>query len=240
MTRSPRSSPARTSSSSPGAFDGLGGAVYDFYIERPALARIEGVLVWGLDSRRMYGWMAKLRDAPAGAAVLDVPCGGGVAFRYVRPGWRGRYVAADIAPGMLRRARREAERRELTVELVAADMQKLPFADRSFDVCASFSGLHHLPEPERAVEELVRCLKPGGRLIGCTFVTGTGGRGERSVRLSKRAGVMGNVFTAAELEDWLTDLEDVTVDLTGPLALFEAARAPAPTRPRGRSARPRS
>ena len=226
MTRSPRSSPARTSSSSPGAFDGLGGAVYDFYIERPALARIEGVLVWGLDSRRMYAWMAKVHDAPAGAAVLDVPCGGGVAFRYVRPGWRGRYVAADIAPGMLRRARREAERRGIAdrVELVEADMLDLPFEDASFEVCASFSGLHHVPEPERAVRELVRCLKPGGRLVGCTFVGGTGGRGERSVRISKRLGVMGSVFTAAALEQWLADLDDARVELTGALALFEALK----------------
>src|SRR5439155_3897324 len=220
MIRSPRSSPARTSSSSPGAFDGLAGALYDFYIERPALARIEGAVVWGLDSRRMYGWMAKLAEAPAGAVVLDVPCGGGVAFRYVRPGWRGRYVAADIAPGMLRRARREAERRGIAdrVELVEADMLALPFDDASFDVCASFSGLHHLAEPERGVRELVRCLKPGGRLIGCTFVGGTGGRGELAVRITKRAGVMGSVFTSAQLEHWLSALDDVTVELTGALA----------------------
>jgi SAM-dependent methyltransferase len=240
MTRSPRSSPARTSSSSPGGFDGLGGALYDFYIERPALARIEGVLVWGLDSRRMYAQMARLSEAPERGAVLDIPCGGGVAFRYVRPGRSGRYVAADIAPGMLERARREAGRRGVDVELVEADMQDLPFDDASFDVCASFSGLHHLPEPERAVGELVRCLRPGGRLVGCTFVTGTGGRGERSVRISKRIGVMGEVFTAAELERWLDDLDEVVVELTGPLALFEAVRPPAPARPRARGARPPS
>ena len=242
MTRFPRSSPARTSSSSREAFDGLAGALYDFYIERPALARIEGLLVWGLDSRRMYAWMAKLHAAPGAAAVLDVPCGGGVAFRYVRPGWRGRYVAADIAPGMLRRAQREAERRGIAdrVELVEADMLDLPFHNESFDVCASFSGLHMVPEPERAVRELVRCLKPGGRLIGCTLVAGTGGRGERVVRISKRAGALGSAFTAAELERWLKDLDDVTVELTGPLALFEAVRPPAPARPRGRGAPPRS
>jgi SAM-dependent methyltransferase len=239
MTRSPRSSPARTSSSS-ADFDGLAGALYDFYIERPALARIEGVLVWGLDSRRMYAQMAKLADAPDGAAVLDIPCGGGVAFRYVRPGRSGRYVAADISQGMLERASREAGRRGVDVELVEADMQELPFEDASFDVCASFSGLHHLAEPERALGELVRCLRPGGRLVGCTFVTGTGGRGERSVRVTKRIGVMGEVFTAAELEEWLNGLEDVSVELTGPLALFEAVRPPAPARPRARAARPPS
>lgn len=222
------------------AFDGLGGALYDFYIERPALARIEGLVVWGLDSRRMYAQMAKVSKAPTAGAVLDVPCGGGVAFRHVRPSFGGRYVAVDIAPGMLERARREADRRGVAVELVQADMQELPFEDSSFDVCASFSGLHHLPEPERAIGELVRCLKPGGRLVGCTFVTGTGGRGERSVRVSRLIGVMGNVFSAAELEEWLADLEDVTVELTGPLALFEAVRPPAPARPRARGARPPS
>ena len=44
-----------------------------------------------------------------GSAVLDIPCGGGLAMRGVRNGQRLRYVAADISPDMLDRARRHEE-----------------------------------------------------------------------------------------------------------------------------------
>ena len=103
--------------------------------------------------------------------ILDVPCGGGVAFRGLRPGQRVRYVAADLSPVMLGRARAEAKRRDLhQIEFTEADVEALPFKDASFDLCVSCTGLHCFPDPAAAVSEIARVLRPGGVLRGTTLV----------------------------------------------------------------------
>jgi SAM-dependent methyltransferase len=84
----------------------FGGAAYDFVAEREWLARPGGLVLWGTDTRLFFDSFRALRDLPDGASVLDVPCGGGVALRGLRPGQEVRYVAADISLDMLARARR--------------------------------------------------------------------------------------------------------------------------------------
>src|SRR5665811_592966 len=84
------------------------GAVYDFYIERPWLARLVLRAMWGVDPRPFYRSLSRVAELPDGATVLDVPCGGGVALRGLRPGQGVRWVAVDIEPAMLDRARRRA------------------------------------------------------------------------------------------------------------------------------------
>jgi ubiquinone/menaquinone biosynthesis C-methylase UbiE len=147
------------------------GAAYDFYIERPRLMRLVGRALWGIDASVLYASMAPIAEVGPGATIVDVPCGGGVAFRALRPGQDVRYLAGDLSPRMRARAERRARARSLErVEVVAADMTALPFADGEADLFLSFSGLHMVAEPEKAVREAARCLKPGGRLIGTTFL----------------------------------------------------------------------
>ena len=62
------------------------GAVYDYYIERPRLARLVLGLTWGVDPRPFYRSLAAVGEMPDGATILDVPCGGGVALRGLHPG----------------------------------------------------------------------------------------------------------------------------------------------------------
>src|SRR5262245_42387333 len=154
----------------------LAAVVYDYGVEREWLARPVGALLWGTDARGLYRTIRTLGVLPAGTAVLDVPCGGGLALRGLRRGQNVRYVAADISPVMLGRTRRQARRRRLVVETVEADIARLPFADNEFDMCVSFNGLHCLPDPATAVRELARCLRPRGRLIGDTIVGAVGWR----------------------------------------------------------------
>jgi SAM-dependent methyltransferase len=154
----------------PNACAGPFGSFYDFYIERPWLVRTIGRLVWGIDASVLYASMDSIARVPAGATVADVPCGGGVAFRALDPEQDVRYLAADLSPEMLGRARQRARARSLAqVELLVADMRELPFADDEIDLFLSYSGLHMVPAPAAAVAEIARCLRPGGKLIGTSF-----------------------------------------------------------------------
>lgn len=161
------------------------GAFYDFYIERPRLMQAVGRAIWGIDASVLYAAMRPIEEASVGAVIVDVPCGGGVAFRALAPEQDVRYVAADLSPKMLRRAQKRAEKRSLRqVELLEADMVELPFADAEVDLFLSFSGLHMIPDPGRAVAEISRCLKPGGKVVGTTFLSD----GSRRARAIFKAG----------------------------------------------------
>jgi ubiquinone/menaquinone biosynthesis C-methylase UbiE len=165
------------------------GSFYDFYIERPWLVRIIGRAIWGIDGSVLYESMDPIAQAPAGATIADVPCGGGVALRALRPEQDVRYLAVDLSPKMVKRAERRARARSLRqVELLVADMTELPFADEEIDLFLSYSGLHMVPDPQRAVTEIARCLKPGGRLIGTTFFSDASLRARALFRIGSYSG----------------------------------------------------
>jgi ubiquinone/menaquinone biosynthesis C-methylase UbiE len=206
-------------------FDRIGAATYDFFVERERLARVGGRLLWGSDARLLYRSLDAISEAPDGSAILDVPCGGGVAFRALRREQRVRYVAADLSPGMLRRARREAARRGLRqIELREADVEELPFEDGSFDLALCLNSLHCFTDPSASLREIARCLRPGSRLIGDAAVLGQGSRYDFVIRLYQRRGIFGPGGTAADLESWLASagLERSRLRLSGAVAHFEA------------------
>ncbi|HLR98668.1 MAG TPA: class I SAM-dependent methyltransferase, partial [Mycolicibacillus parakoreensis] len=186
-----------------------------------------GWALWGTDAGRFYAATEVLAAVPDGAAVLDVPCGGGVALRGLRPGQRVRYVGADISPDMLARARRRAAQLKVAdAQFPLADITALPFADAEFDLCVSFNGLHCLPDPAAAVREIARCLKPGARLVGASLVRGAGWRHDRTLDLFARTGVFGPGGTVAQLRGWLADagLTVDTLEQSGAVAHFSARR----------------
>ena len=200
--------------------------VYDYGVEREWLSRPVGALLWGTDTRGLYRTIRTLGVLPAGTAVLDVPCGGGVALRGLRRDQDVRYVAADISPVMLDRTRRQARRLGLRVEAVEADITRLPFPDNEFDVCVSFNGLHCLPDPALAVRDLARCLRPGGRLIGDTIVRGAGWRQDLAIAAFRRVGLFGRGGTTADVKRWLTDagLRVDRLERSGAVTRFAATR----------------
>lgn len=205
----------------PNACAGPFGAFYDFYIERPWLMQAIGRAVWGIDSSLLYASMEPIGQAPAGATIVDAPCGGGVAFRALKPEQDVRYLAVDLSPKMLRRAKRRARARSLEqVELLEADMTKLPFADGEVDLFLSYSGLHMIPNPERAVAEMARCLKPGGELIGTAFFSDAS---RRARALFKAGSYSGHPLPPSrdDLRAWLgaAGFEQVAI---GPQAGFAA------------------
>jgi SAM-dependent methyltransferase len=199
-------------------------ALYDFGVERERIARVGGRLMWGTDVRPLYASFAEFDDLPSGGAVLDVPCGGGVAFRGLPRASGLRYVAADLSPLMLRRARAEAARRRLRIGFAQVSVDRLPFPDGSFDLCATYNGLHCFPDPAGAVAEMARVLRPGGMLRGSAIVTGEGARQDALIRLIRRRGEFGTVGSAADLHDWLTGagLSGAEVTCDGAVARFRA------------------
>jgi ubiquinone/menaquinone biosynthesis C-methylase UbiE len=97
-------------------------------------------------------------------SVLDAGCGGGhTAFAFAAAGFRTR--AADLTPEMIEQGRVIARERGLDIEFDLADVEALPYPDASFDLVATRLAAHHFPNPDRAVQELMRVLRPGGTFL---------------------------------------------------------------------------
>jgi ubiquinone/menaquinone biosynthesis C-methylase UbiE len=96
--------------------------------------------------------------------ALDAGCGTG--FLTFELAARGHHVTGiDFAPAMLAEARRKAAARGVSVRFEEADAEQLPFAPGSFDLAISRHLLWTLAHPEAAIDEWIRVLRPGGRLI---------------------------------------------------------------------------
>lgn len=104
-----------------------------------------------------------------GLRVLDVGTGPGylalAAARLVAPG--GAAAGIDASPEMIARARLRAARLGVAVDYRVAAAEALPYGDASFDVVVSRLVFHHLPGEvkRRALGEMARVLRPGGRLV---------------------------------------------------------------------------
>jgi SAM-dependent methyltransferase len=96
--------------------------------------------------------------------VLDVACGSGNgAIAAARRAW-GNTVGCDFVPALLERARVRAAAERLDIDFVAGEAQALPFEDASFDVVMSIFGAMFAPDQQRTADELLRVVKPGGRI----------------------------------------------------------------------------
>ena len=208
--------------------DPLWSYVYPWLVEHERV----GGAIWragtGSDLSLMAQTAAEIGTLPRGSRVLDVPTGSGVALRGLRPGQGIDYVAADISATMLARARATAARLGVAdqVTTAVADVGALPFADASFDLVVSLTGLHCFPDPRRAIDEMVRVLAPGAAITGSSLFTDTGPRYEILRRVGTRAGILGPMCSTAEAVAWLEDAgcRDVDLTLHGGLGYFRAVR----------------
>lgn len=138
----------------------------------PELVRDEYATETGLVGRRAaYRWadgpdalellfktVADLRPA----SVLEVGCGPGELASHIRVDLGASVAAIDISPRMVELARGRG------VDAQLGDVQELPFPDASFDCAVAAWMLYHVPDVDRALSELARVLRPGGRLVAVT------------------------------------------------------------------------
>jgi len=108
--------------------------------------------------------LAEALDLVPGERVLDVASGSGnAALAAARRTW-GNVVSSDYVPALLERGRERAAAERLEIEFVEADAQALPFDDGSFDVVTSIYGAMFAPDQQKTADELLRVVKPGGRI----------------------------------------------------------------------------
>jgi ubiquinone/menaquinone biosynthesis C-methylase UbiE len=112
----------------------------------------------------------------AGEEVLDVACGtGNAATRAAQAG--ARVVGVDLTPELLAAGERLADELGLRIEFVEGDAEAIPFEPDSFDVVVSTFGCMFAPRQAVAAAEIVRVLRPGGRLAITAWTPG-GAMGE--------------------------------------------------------------
>jgi demethylmenaquinone methyltransferase/2-methoxy-6-polyprenyl-1,4-benzoquinol methylase len=106
-------------------------------------------------------------DPRPGMSILDLAAGTGASsVALARSG--ARVTAADFSPGMIAEGRRRHGGIP-NLSFTQADATALPFGDDEFDVVTMSFGLRNVIDPKKALAELLRVTKPGGRLVVCEF-----------------------------------------------------------------------
>jgi ubiquinone/menaquinone biosynthesis C-methylase UbiE len=99
-----------------------------------------------------------------GRDVLEAGCGIGTdGVRFARAG--ARYTGLDFSPAALDLARRRFAFEQVDCRLIEGSVSELPFPADSFDLVYSHGVLHHVPDTEKAIDEIHRVLRPGGTAI---------------------------------------------------------------------------
>ena len=107
--------------------------------------------------------LAEAADVRAGEHVLDVAAGNGNATLAAARRF-AEVTSSDYVAALLEKGRRRAEAEGLAVTFVTADAEALPFADAGFDLALSSFGVMFSPDHRRAAAELLRVVRPGGRI----------------------------------------------------------------------------
>lgn len=140
------------------------------------LAAPDYELLWHAQLACVHDKLIAHASLAAGECVLDVACGSGlVAFRAAGlVGAHGHVVGVDLSGRMVDTATQRAEQCHVqNIRFKRMDAEKLDLPDASFDVVLCALGLMYMPDPEQAIREMRRVLRPGGRMITAVW-------GERS------------------------------------------------------------
>jgi ubiquinone/menaquinone biosynthesis C-methylase UbiE len=132
------------------------------YDEKWSISYDERCITYAADRFRL---VAGERDWPYEHA-LELGCGTGFfLLNLMQAGVAKRGSVTDLSPGMVQAALRNAEGLGLDVDGRVADAERIPYEDATFDLVVGHAVLHHIPDVELALREVLRVLKPGGRFV---------------------------------------------------------------------------
>ncbi|MBR5951213.1 MAG: bifunctional demethylmenaquinone methyltransferase/2-methoxy-6-polyprenyl-1,4-benzoquinol methylase UbiE [Actinomycetaceae bacterium] len=118
---------------------------------------------------QVFMWRAAVTRAIGvrpGMKILDLACGTGASTAsFAKAG--ADVIGCDFSEGMIR----EGLRRRPHLNLIQGDAMDLPFEDESFDVVTMSYGLRNVQDPMKALEEMYRVVRPGGKLVISEFST---------------------------------------------------------------------
>lgn len=107
--------------------------------------------------------------------ALELGCGTGFfLLNLMQAGVIESGYVTDISPGMVDVALRNAEQLDLNVQGRVSDAETIGYDDASFDLVVGHAMLHHIPDVGKALREVLRVLRPGGRFVFCGEPTKVG------------------------------------------------------------------
>lgn len=118
--------------------------------------------------------------------VLECACGTGAISKFIAPVCK-KLLATDYSAGMLKQTARKC-RKYPNVLIRKADITDIKCRDDRFDKVVAGNVIHLLPEPEKALQELERVVKPGGLIIIPTYINMSKGTGRVAVKFLEKLG----------------------------------------------------
>ena len=115
--------------------------------------------------------LAEAADVRAGHDVLDVAAGNGNAS-LAAARRHARVTSTDYVQALLDKGRARAQAEQLQIRFEQADAEALPYADESFDIVLSSFGVMFTPDHRRAADEMLRVVRPGGRIAMANWTPG--------------------------------------------------------------------
>lgn len=121
----------------------------------------------GEDESKVRNGLIDLLELKPDSTVLEIAAGSGRDSELIasRLGSAGKLFLQDISSGMLNKARERLRDCAVPISYALADASTLPYADHSVDCVYSFGGLGEFPDIRRALAEMVRVCKPGGKIV---------------------------------------------------------------------------
>ena len=146
--------------------------------------------------------------------VLECACGTGAISIFIAPECK-ELIVSDYSVGMLKQAKKKLKNYD-NIDYRRVDITDIEAEDNSFDVVVAGNVIHLLPDPQRAMNELTRVCKDGGRLVIPTYINGDEGTNKLAVKFLEKLGASFKCqFDAESYEKFFEDMgyENVTYEV---------------------------
>ena len=145
--------------------------------------------------------------------VLECACGTGAISRYVADRCK-QLTATDYSEGMLRQAKKHLASKT-NVTFAQVDITNLPYEEQSFDVVVAGNVIHLLPDPQGAMQELLRVCREGGKVILPTYINKSEKSSRAAVKFLEKLGAdFKQQFDAESYRNFFTKMGLTNMEFT--------------------------